>query len=57
MCQGWLRANVREVPLNFGKPFSTLSHGQWINNVGLRKLPGYETIGAVFERAKWIRVS
>jgi hypothetical protein len=57
MGQGWLKANVREVPLNFGKPFSTLSHGQWINNVGLRKLPGYETIGAVFERAKWIRVS
>ena len=37
------------MPVNFGKPFSTLSHGQWINNVGLKKFPGYETIGAVFK--------
>jgi hypothetical protein len=49
MCHGWLKAHVREVPVNFGKPFSTLSHGQRINNVGLRKFPGYETIGAVFK--------
>jgi hypothetical protein len=36
MCQGWLEANRGEMPVNFGKPFSALSHGQSISHVGLR---------------------